>query len=95
MMGWFGNGYGNGFCGFGPFSGGGFTGGGFAGGGFLNLIFWLVVIVLVVWLVRSLLTHHNSRPSAAPSAMEVLKRRYAAGEIDKEEYGRMKRELAS
>lgn len=45
---------------------------------------WIVgvgVIALVVWLV----TRGNQRPTS-PSAEDVLRQRYANGEIDEEEY---------
>lgn len=48
-------------------------------GGFFYLVSWLV-----------------KRPSTLPSsetALEILKRRYASGEIDSEEYTKRKREL--
>jgi len=64
----------------------------------------LAVLVLAVlgsiWLVRRLAPGqheqvHRSpgRPDEAPSAQELLRRRYAAGEIDREEYLRMQRDL--
>jgi putative membrane protein len=58
------------------------------------ILFWGLVIWGVVALVRGL---SGSRPSDSPkadSALEVLKRRYALGEIDKEEYEEKKRDLA-
>ncbi|WP_198588507.1 SHOCT domain-containing protein [Geodermatophilus chilensis] len=64
----------------------------------------LAVLVLAVlgatWLARRLgpgrrEEAHSSlrRPVEAPSAQELLRRRYAAGEIDREEYLRMQRDL--
>ena len=51
------------------------------------------VAVLVVWAVRQ----SGSRPTAGPAsgtdALEVLKRRYASGEIDHGRYEQMKRDL--
>ncbi len=51
---------------------------------FLMVVFWGLVIVGVVWLVRSLMggQHRTSRGSA----LEVLDHRLAAGEIGPEEY---------
>ncbi|KGH45408.1 MULTISPECIES: hypothetical protein [Modestobacter] len=65
----------------------------------------LAVLVLAalggVWLARRLgrdrdeQTRGTSGPSdAAPGAQELLRRRYAAGEIDREEYLRTQRDLA-
>ena len=52
----------------------------------------LVVLVLgAIWLVN----HRTpTRPDASHGARELLHRRYAAGEIDREEYLRMQRDLS-
>ncbi|HEY82327.1 MAG TPA: SHOCT domain-containing protein [Dehalococcoidia bacterium] len=58
-------------------------------------IFWIVFLGLIIWaivaLVRGLSQTSGSRPS--DSALEVLKRRYAQGEIDKEEYEEKRKAL--
>ena len=56
------------------------------------VVFWVAVIVGVVLLIRWLVI--SSKPSRAEdSALEILKRRYAMGEISKEEYEEKKRDL--
>ena len=58
------------------------------------LAFWGALIVGVVMLVRWLLTStggFGSRGGQTP--LEVLQHRYAAGEISREEYSQMRREL--
>jgi len=60
-------------------------------GGLMMLLFWGLVIGLVVLAVRGF-----SGRSDAPrgnSALDVLKERYARGEIDEEEYERRKERL--
>ena len=58
------------------------------GGPSLGLL-WLVLLGLCVyWLVRALAPERRDR------ALEVLRERYARGEIDKETFERMKRDLA-
>ena len=53
-------------------------------GGVLMLVFWAVAVLLVLLAVRALFT---SRPgSEQESALAILKRRYAAGEISQAEY---------
>ena len=47
------------------------------------------VVLVVIWLVRRTSGHNQ----AAESPLEILKRRYARGEIDAEHYEAMKREL--
>ena len=60
------------------------------GGWWIMGIFWIVVIGLIVWLVFYLV--RNSGASTASSsggdvkAVDILKARYARGEIDKKEY---------
>lgn len=55
------------------------------------VILWLLVIagivLLVVWLA-------NRSRSHVQSPLDVLARRYAQGEISREEYERMKREIS-
>lgn len=61
-------------------------------GGVVNLLFWLAIILLAVWMGRSLISQRKG-DSSAPSPLEILKHRYAAGEISREEFERMKREI--
>jgi putative membrane protein len=61
------------------------------------IIFWILVIVLIVLLIRSLLSSNRSRsagPDAVESALEILKKRYARGEIEKEEFEAKKKDLS-
>jgi len=44
-------------------------------------------------MVRSLISQRGRGASAPPSPLGILKHRYAAGEISREEFERMKREL--
>ena len=59
------------------------------------ILFWGLVIWGIVALVRGLSGSRgpDSTPPAADSALEVLKKRYARGEIDKEEYEEKKKDL--
>lgn len=50
----------------------------------LMVVFWGLVILGVVWLVRSLATGHH--PQRGSSAIEVLDSRLAHGEISPDEY---------
>lgn len=57
-------------------------------------LFWIVIIVVVV-LAFKLLTNSASGQSGTPteSALEILNKRFARGEIDRREYEQMKNEL--
>ena len=57
------------------------------------ILFWGLVIWGIVALVRGLSGSRGSDSSKADSALEVLKRRYARGEINKEEYEEKKEDL--
>jgi putative membrane protein len=70
--------------------------GGFGWGWFMPLvmiIFWGLIIWGVVALVRGLNNQKYRDSSATDSALEVLKRRYARGEIRKKEYEEKKKDL--
>jgi len=62
---------------------------------FFPLLFWILVIAGVVLVVRWL-ADRGSQASAPPtdSAIEILKKRYARGEIDRETFERMKRDIS-
>lgn len=60
-------------------------------GGFMMLVFWGAVIALIVFLALRF-RGDTVRPSD-PDAREMLRRRYANGEIDDEEFRRLKATL--
>lgn len=60
-------------------------------GGLMMLIFWGIVIALIVLAVRWF-SESGTRTSHR-DAMETLRERFAAGDIDEEEYQRRKRVL--
>ena len=67
--------------------------GGWFGGGIMMLAFWILLIVLIVWAVREA-SGRNLRSSGSNS-LDILKERYAKGEINKEEFEAKKKDLAS
>jgi putative membrane protein len=64
------------------------------------LIFWGGLILLAVWLVRVIFSSNSSNNPSAPrseqssNALEILAQRYARGEITREQYEIMKRDLS-
>lgn len=48
------------------------------------MMLWVGVIVLVIWGLSSLFP--RSRTTTEPDALEIVQRRYARGEISREEY---------
>lgn len=66
--------------------------GGFGLGWVFMTIFWILIILGVVALVRYLGGHHNADKDRTP--LEILKERYAKGEIDKKEFEGKKKDLS-
>ncbi|MEO8517984.1 MAG: hypothetical protein ABI438_02300 [Dermatophilaceae bacterium] len=61
-----------------------YGGGGMGSLGWLGIgVFWLALILLVIWLVVRLLPSGTTRPTGE-SALEILDRRLADGQIDVE-----------
>ena len=63
--------------------------------GFLTMVlFWIIVIAAIVYAVRWLSSGSTARSTGASEApIEILKRRYAKGEIDHDEFVARKQEL--
>lgn len=73
----------------------GFYGGWGSGFGWVFMIlFWALIILGIVAMVKWLMgTSSGSRSGSSKSARELLDERYARGEIDREEYEQKKRDL--
>jgi putative membrane protein len=57
------------------------------------VLFWALVILGVVYIFK--MVSERSRPAEkGETALDILKKRYAKGEITKEEFERMKDDLA-
>lgn len=58
----------------------------------IMFLFWGAVLAVVIALIRSFFSRgrHDAAPPAE-SALDILKKRYAAGEISKEEFEEKKR----
>ena len=63
-----------------------------AGNWFLMILMMVLVVLAIVLVVRHLSNPSNSS-SKEDTAIDILKSRYAKGEIDKEEFERIKRDL--
>ena len=70
---------------------------GFGGFGFIFMaLFWIVIIGGGIWLLSNLFPKNNgsqTRPSDNESALDILKQRYARGELTKEEYESIRYDL--
>ena len=66
-------------------------------GGIMMIVFWIVIIAALVVLIRWLTSTERSRHPHAEggeSPLDILKKRYARGEIDKEEFEQKKKDLS-
>lgn len=55
-------------------------------------LFWIVIIIAIIYMFRGSIPNiHNA--ATGDSALDILKRRYASGEISREEYEEKKRTL--
>lgn len=65
--------------------------------GLMEMLFWLaalvVLVVLAVWLIRRLTTERSQTPVA--NARAILDERYARGELTRDQYLEMRRDLES
>ena len=61
-------------------------------GGLWMLIFWVGLIGLIVWGISKLSRRDGSTPRHSP--LDVVKERYAKGEISREEFEQLKKDLA-
>ena len=74
-------------------------GGGFGFGWIFMLLFWGLVIWAIVALARGAGGHsccghgNNGKGHGEKSALDILKERYAKGEVSKEDFDRMKKDL--
>ncbi len=78
----------------GPGMMGGWGGGWF--GGIFMIIFWILILVGLVLLIKWLIQSTNRRQSGDAGgnrALEILKERYARGEIDRNEFEKMKMDI--
>jgi len=61
-------------------------------GGLWMVIFWGGLIALIVWVITKLVRRGDSAPKRDP--LDVAKERYAKGEISKEEFEQLKKDLS-
>lgn len=69
----------------------GLSGWGMGLGWLFMLLFWALVILGIVGLIKWLRSPDGA--GSRPSPLDILKERYARGEIDRDEYERKKRDL--
>jgi len=59
----------------------------------IGLVFWAVIIYAIFRLISNLTNRYAEVSRKEETALDILKRRYAKGEIDTEEFTKRKKEL--
>jgi putative membrane protein len=63
----------------------------------IGMVFWLVIVagivLLVVWAVRTASGRGTGSAPQGADALEIARRRYASGEISKEQFEQLKKDL--
>lgn len=67
---------------------------GMGGWGLLGAFFWFILLAGVVALVVWLIMRSTRTAGAKESPLDILKKRYARGEISKKEFEEMKKDLS-
>ena len=67
---------------------------GYGGGVFMWIIFLIVVGLLAYFIIEAIKSKSDTS-SSRETPIEILKKRYAKGEITKEEFDKMKKDLES
>lgn len=61
-------------------------------GWFFMILFWVLIIVVIAYFIKTFAS--GGRKSAVEdSPLEILKKRYAKGEISKSDFDKMKKDL--
>lgn len=65
----------------------------FMGGMWFGWIFWIFLIGAIIYLVFRLNNQNSRSTQTGESALDILKKRYAKGEISKEEFDEKKKHI--
>ncbi len=63
------------------------------GGMWFGWIFWIIIIALVIWLIVDRSSKNRLNFPQQENALDILRKRYAKGEITKEQFEQMKKDL--
>lgn len=60
---------------------------------FFGIIFWGAIIALIVWVVIRLTRHTATTGGGKQNPLDIARERYARGEISKEQFEQIKKDL--
>ena len=63
------------------------------GWGIFMMLFWVVVLVAIIYVVVRLLKSHEAGTNQKSNPLDIAKERYAKGEITKEQFEQLKKDL--
>ena len=65
------------------------------GGMWFGWFFWLVILIVIIWVIVNQLNKgkQGSQLSQSESTLDILKKRYAKGELTKEQFEQMKKDI--
>ena len=61
--------------------------------GIFMMLFWLIVLVVVIYVVIRLIKNHENTTNTRIDPLDIAKERYAKGDITKEQFTEIKKEL--
>ena len=73
------------------------TGGWWAFGGFFMILLWVGLIILIAWVGMKIVKGSSNGGGGSESksnALDIARERYAKGEISKEEFEQIKKDLS-
>jgi putative membrane protein len=59
-----------------------------------EVVFWVLIVAMIVSLVRGSKNQTNDETGTENNYIEIIKERYAKGEIDKKQFEQLKKDLA-
>ena len=63
------------------------------GGGWMMMFWWILIIVAILGLFRLIKNNNSSNSVKEESALDILKKRYAKGEITKSELEEKRKDI--
>ena len=58
-----------------------------------GLLFFVLLVLVAVYLIRASSSHNHAGPTSTHEPLDIARERYAKGEITKDEFSEIKKEL--